>query len=408
MIFFYLKHPYFFVSFSTPSAPPKIPATHQAIMTLESEYEPRPTSASIHVHRSGPNQHTFKAKPHKRKSTYDSESSANDDEEDRPIPLGVCQVYSGSTCDLYLRNQSVFVPPHITIHILEERLKAAYGVIRESNDMNANCRGYALPSLCYSILPICRTPARTNHQYFANKANAEHYAKKSAAAKQKKNNARKAALIAAATTTSTTSTTSTTTAETPTFFFQGGVTPSMTSATTFNMVTETMDPNQLRRRRRRSFDVTVDSRTKNVRTNHFLLHESDDVLVGVAESTAFHPQIQFPPTRTSENLRRICRSECELLENELCQKEYAIAKRHPTIGQKLPLEDCFNLPDTQDCSQMGVAIESNEKELCYWETGAGYRGTVAVSASGKPCLHWARLMMEIANYPELAGQNYCR
>lgn len=398
---------------SNPTEPPKTVATHEAIMTLESEYEPRPTAAPVqHPHRSGPNQHTFKAKPHKRKSTHDSAATPIDnDEDERPIPLGVCQVYSGVTCDLYLRNQSVFVPPHITIQILEERLKAAYGVIRESNDMNANCRGYALPSLCYSILPICRTPARTNHQYFANKANAEHYAKKSAAAKQKKNSARKAALVAAptTTTTTTTTTTSTTTAETPTFFFQGGVTPSTTRSATFNMVTETIDPNQLRRRRsRRSFDVTVDSRTKNVRTNHFRLHQYDDDLIGVAESTSFHPQIQFPPTRTSENLRRICRSECELLENELCQKEYAIAKRHPTIGQKLPLEDCFNLPDTQDCSQMGVAIESNENELCYWETGSGYRGTVAVSASGKPCLHWARLMMEIANYPELAGQNYCR
>uniref|UniRef100_A0A182S6I8 Uncharacterized protein n=1 Tax=Anopheles maculatus TaxID=74869 RepID=A0A182S6I8_9DIPT len=84
------------------------------------------------------------------------------DEEDTIEP-GVCQVYTGATCEHYLRNQTVFVTPDITMETLEERLKAAYGVIRESKDMNANCRVYALPSLCYSILPLCRTPELTNH-----------------------------------------------------------------------------------------------------------------------------------------------------------------------------------------------------------------------------------------------------
>lgn len=117
----------------------------------------------------------------------------------------------------------------------------------------------------------------------------------------------------------------------------------------------------------------------------------------------------YPPTRNTENLRRICRNECELLETELCQKEYAIAKRHPAIGQILPLEDCFNLPDENgDCSSLGIAIDVDENEHCYWENGAKYRGTVAVSQSGKPCLTWARLMKEIADFPELAGQSYCR
>lgn len=44
--------------------------------------------------------------------------------------------------------------------------------------MNPNCRVYALPSLCFSILPICRTPEKTNHQYFANKAAHENHFKR--------------------------------------------------------------------------------------------------------------------------------------------------------------------------------------------------------------------------------------
>lgn len=117
----------------------------------------------------------------------------------------------------------------------------------------------------------------------------------------------------------------------------------------------------------------------------------------------------YPPERSTSNLRRICRNECELLENELCQKEYAIAKRHPAIGQILPIEDCSSLPEeTNDCSSLGIAIDVDEQEDCYWENGSKYRGTIAVSKSGKRCLTWARLMKEIADYPELAGQNYCR
>lgn len=119
--------------------------------------------------------------------------------------------------------------------------------------------------------------------------------------------------------------------------------------------------------------------------------------------------LNYPPSRVSSNLRRICRNECELLENELCQKEYAIAKRHPAIGQILPIEDCSSLPEeTNDCSSLGIAIDVDEQEDCYWENGSKYRGTIAVSASGKRCLTWVRLMKEIADYPELAGQNYCR
>lgn len=233
--------------------------------------------------------------------------------------LGVCQTYTGSTCDIYLKNQTVFVPPHITLDILEERLKAAYGVIKDSKDMNPNCRVYALPSLCYSILPICRTPEKTNHQYFANKANAEYSATKS----KPKGNPEKKSLRKIPTTSATTTSTTTVASSTTTEIFdfdsdlQHPTTIGSDALDHFLTASAIDGHNHIVPRKRRSFDVTVDARTKFVKSKHFI--------ETIPEKAAFR-QTEYPPTRSSENLRRICRDDCELLENELCQKEYAIAK----------------------------------------------------------------------------------
>ncbi|XP_037928086.1 tyrosine-protein kinase transmembrane receptor Ror [Teleopsis dalmanni] len=265
------------------------------------------------------------------------------------IPAGICQIYNGSTCAKYLRNESVFVPPNLSLNELEERLKSAYGVIKESKDMNPNCRIYALPSLCFSSLPLCRTPERTNLLYFSNRAT------------HKERKLRKNHTI-----------------------IDAGV-------STENHI--------IGGRHRRFLD-------KNTKERKLFLKRKSSI----AYDEGFSGKIssQYPPSRETENLRRICRDECELLENELCQKEYAIAKRHPVIGQKLPLEECQSLPKHSDCSSLGITIDVDTEQNCYWESGTGYRGTLAVSASGKPCLRWSWLMKEISDYPELAGQNYCR
>lgn len=197
-------------------------------------------------------------------------------------------------------------------------------------DMNANCRMYALPSLCFSSMPICRTPERTNLLYFANVATN---------AKQLKNVS-------------------------------------------------------IRRKRTKSKDIKNISIFKKKSTIY------EDVFSTDISS-------KYPPTRESENLKRICREECELLENELCQKEYAIAKRHPVIGM-VGVEDCQKLPQHKDCLSLGITIEVDKTENCYWEDGSTYRGVANVSASGKPCLRWSWLMKEISDFPELIGQNYCR
>lgn len=313
--------------------------------------------------------------------------------------------------------------------------------------MNPNCRGYALPSLCFSVLPICRTPEETNHQFFRNKAIAMEELRQrfteqtttpatttaelstvravdkkredgnsTTGAKlktnktlhEKKNNvSRKIKTKKPLTTTQPVlSAESLFTVPTTVFSYPNFTTEILQIPVT---VGETSEVD----RQKRSFDVSIDAQTKFIKSKHFVqdvenfAYNNNVLQTSLAETEAFKKH--YPPTRKTERLRRICRNECELLENELCQKEYAIAKRHPAIGQVLPLEDCHDLPkNTKDCSSLGIAIEEDENERCYWENGAGYRGTVAISQSGKPCLTWARLMKEIANYPELAGQNYCR
>lgn len=217
--------------------------------------------------------------------------------------------------------------------------------------MNPNCRIYALPSLCYSTLPLCRTPERTNLLFFSNRA----------AHKERK--LRKHLAV---------------------------------NANTTSALENLIFGNT---RQKRFLGKSIKERKSILKRKPSI--EFNDV---------FHGEIlsQYPPSKDSENLRRICRDECELLENELCQKEYAIAKRHPVIGQKLPLEECSRLPRHGDCSSLGIVIDVDPSQTCYWEEGAGYRGTLAVSATGKPCLRWSWLMKEISDYPELAGQNYCR
>ncbi|XP_030383320.1 tyrosine-protein kinase transmembrane receptor Ror [Scaptodrosophila lebanonensis] len=249
---------------------------------------------------------------------------------------GICHLYNGSVCIEYLKNAYVFISPNLTMNDLEEKLKAAYGVIKESKDMNSNCRVYALPSLCFSSLPICRTPERTNLLFFA------------------------------------------------------------------NVATKTQHVNfSTNRARKKRF-----SKTSSKNAKIFLKRKS----VVSYDNNVFGTDIssQYPPTRESENLKRICREECELLENELCQKEYAIAKRHPVIGKKLPLEECQSLPHHKDCSSLGITIDVDNTEDCYWEDGSSYRGITEVSSTGKTCLRWSWLMKEISDFPELIGQNYCR
>ncbi|KAJ8950729.1 hypothetical protein NQ318_011220 [Aromia moschata] len=120
-------------------------------------------------------------------------------------------------------------------------------------------------------------------------------------------------------------------------------------------------------------------------------------------------------TKLTNSLRRICRDECLLLENELCSKEYSIAKRHLVIGQIMELEVCEQLPlereaSSKHCLTLGVGdLTLNREEKCYWDRGKLYRGDQDRAVSGEKCLRWShQFHIPPSEYPELAGHNYCR
>lgn len=119
----------------------------------------------------------------------------------------------------------------------------------------------------------------------------------------------------------------------------------------------------------------------------------------------------FDYRHNSTILRRVCKQDCEILENELCQKEYAIAKRHPQIGQQLILEDCQDLPeDDPDCLKIDIGAMMLSDDECFWENGSGYLGKVNVAETGTPCVEWSKQWhVKVFDYPELAGRHsYCR
>ncbi|XP_049824596.1 tyrosine-protein kinase transmembrane receptor Ror-like isoform X2 [Aethina tumida] len=120
-------------------------------------------------------------------------------------------------------------------------------------------------------------------------------------------------------------------------------------------------------------------------------------------------------SKLNNHLRRICREDCVLLENDLCSKEYAIAKRHPILKIIMELEDCHELPVETDkssiqCLSLGVGdLNINKEDKCFWDTGSTYRGTKDTSINNNKCLRWAhQFHIPTSKHPELTGHNYCR
>lgn len=209
-----------------------------------------------------------------------------------------------------------------------------------------------------------------------------------------------------------------------------------------------------------AFPICVDESRTNMYEQHMFQMKADE-LISKLKQQAGEVDLRtataelYRRVRNEVSLRRICREDCEILENELCRVEYAIAKKHPVIGrierfrfgmkfvttrviiisgQTLNLEECINLPNKNEkhaeyCLPLGIDRSQNVQEgnrfvfivgcvstctvsddTCYTDKGESYRGTQDVSANGSRCLMWSvQLQISISEHPELAGGHaYCR
>lgn len=136
-----------------------------------------------------------------------------------------------------------------------------------------------------------------------------------------------------------------------------------------------------------------------------------------------------------DNFNLICREDCLVLENLLCEKEFAIGKRHPIIGELfLNFKSCNDLlgdhngsdsrnetdevvlvQDTPGtCLSIGVNKTDSDGHneigtTCYWGDGSAYKGTMNRTISGRMCEYWTKTpFKDIQHNPELIGNNYCR
>ncbi|XP_012287594.1 tyrosine-protein kinase transmembrane receptor Ror isoform X2 [Orussus abietinus] len=278
---------------------------------------------------------------------------------------GSCELYIGETCANFVGNQSVYILYPMTQKLLEDKLTQAFRVINYSNELSSNCESYAKPSLCYSTFPICRDGLKN---------------------KKPKN--------------------------------------SEASTQLFNL----LNSNQGELNEENDGDESVDDIPRSRRLPRKRSAKFGPGIESILDKEGKVPNRRlighsYGDTRSAarnelnRRLRRICRAECEMLENELCRKEYAIAKRHPLIGQQVPLVKCSDLPldgseEAVDCLSLGLSTEHNieENDYCFWRSGNQYRGVTNVSASGRPCLRWSEhFNLPIADYPELRGNHsYCR
>ena len=121
--------------------------------------------------------------------------------------------------------------------------------------------------------------------------------------------------------------------------------------------------------------------------------------------------------RKTEKPRKMCREECELLEDKFCRKELALVRQIKMLEKQLVLPDCKNLPaigspESYGCVRVGIREAQNliQPHRCYANSGQDYRGTYSTTQRGNPCLPWnQKVGLQTSDHSELlGGHNYCR
>merc|ERR1719266_1465100 len=116
--------------------------------------------------------------------------------------------------------------------------------------------------------------------------------------------------------------------------------------------------------------------------------------------------------------RKLCRDECEVLEQDICKTELAIAKSHPMIGHQMGLPECGELPPigsraSHNCVKMNIPNIGQliKPHSCYTDSGEEYRGTHSMTRSGLQCKPWGE-QIRVHPHPDnmelIGGHNYCR
>ena len=148
---------------------------------------------------------------------------------------------------------------------------------------------------------------------------------------------------------------------------------------------------------------------------------SSSQYLGAACSNYAVPAIcasSFPPCdKMTERPRKICREECEILEDDLCRQEAVLARRYGMLGSQYILPVCKDLPpvgstESLNCVRIGVPQVSQLILLhnCYANYGREYRGTVSTTKTGLTCLPWdKKASLATSSHVELiGGHNFCR
>ena len=90
--------------------------------------------------------------------------------------------------------------------------------------------------------------------------------------------------------------------------------------------------------------------------------------------------------KRTQRPRKLCREECEVLEQDVCKSELAIAKSHPLIGHQMSLPECGELPaigslSSHNCVKLGIPGLEHliQPHSCYTGAGEDYKGTHAMT-----------------------------